>query len=83
MAQTNTEYYQDEQSKKMLARFEEISTKENIEDIKPLSTSIQFKCKCGCMHVWHFAPPPNPKHYQEHFVELCDKHKLSQKELEA
>lgn len=83
MAQTNTTYYQDEQSKKMLARFEEISTGDNLKKITSLSTSIRFECNCGCVHVHHFGLRGDSLHYQRHYVELCDKHKLSAKELEV
>lgn len=79
--QTNVLY--NHQSEKLLARFETISCKENVKAIKPLSTSIQIDCKCGCKMVEHLGLAQNAKHYQKYFVQLCDKHELSQKELET
>ena len=46
----------DEQVQMLLDRFDEVSNKDNTA-IVPLSTSIQFKCKCGCEKVQHFAGP--------------------------
>lgn len=87
MAQTNTTYYQDEQSKKMLARFEKVEADNFINhnkiDIKALSTSLQVRLGCGCVHVHHFGLRGDSLHYQRHYVELCNKHKLSAKELEG
>lgn len=81
--QTNVTYHN--QSEKLLARFEEISTKENVSGIKPLSMSIQIDCKCGCQMVEHFAfaKARPPKHHEKYFVQLCRKHELSKEELEA
>lgn len=77
--QTNVEFYR--QSEKLLAKFEEISTPENVSEIKPLSTSIQINCKCGCQMVEHFSVAENKSHYQRYFVQLCNKHELSEMEL--
>ena len=64
----------DEQVQMLLDRFDEVSNKDNTA-IVPLSTSIQFKCKCGCEKVQHFAGPFQRKH-ERYFVELCPEHKL-------
>lgn len=77
--QTNVEFYR--QSERLLARFEEISTQENVSEIKPLSTSIQIDCKCGCQMVENFSVAENKPHYQRYFVQLCNKHELSKIEL--
>lgn len=81
--QTNVTYHN--QSEKLLARFEEISTKENVSGIKPLSTSIKIDCKCGCQMVEHFAfdRARAPLHHEKYYVQLCSKHELSKEELEA
>lgn len=77
MKQTNVTYCSDEQSKKMLAKFEEISTKDNLKDISPDSTSIKIICKCGCMHVEHFNVSETKRHYERHHIELCEKHSVN------
>jgi len=81
MKQTNVTY--PALSEKFLQRFEEISTKDNIESIKPLSTSIRIRCICGCTHVMNFvfSPARTPQHYQKHFVELCQEHSFTIKEI--
>lgn len=81
--QTNVAYHN--QSEKLLERFEEISTEENVSGVKQLSTSIQIDCKCGCQMVEHFAfeNARQPKHYERYFVQLCSKHELTKEELEA
>lgn len=68
-------------SKKFLERFEKIATKDNVESIVPLSTSIQIKCKCGCIHVEHIFISLDAPHYLRHFVELCKKHSFTRDEL--
>lgn len=81
--QTNVTY--PNLSEKMLSRFEQISTKENVSEIKPLSTSIQIDCKCGCRMVEHFGfgKPTPPMHHEKYFVQLCNKHELSEEEIKC
>lgn len=69
----------DEQVQMLLDRFDEVSNKDNTA-IVPLSTSIQFKCKCGCEKIQHFAGPFHKKH-ERYFVELCPKHELDKNTL--
>lgn len=68
-------------SEKFLERFEKIATKDNVESITPLSTSIQIKCKCGCTHVEHIFISLDAPHYLRHFVELCEEHSFTDAEL--
>jgi hypothetical protein len=74
----STTYNRDNEVQMMLDKFDQVSTKDNTTIIA-LSTSIQFKCKCGCMKVEQFAGPFHKKH-EKYFVELCDNHKLDFKQ---
>ncbi len=74
----STTYNKDNEVQMMLDRFDQVSTKDNTTII-PLSTSIKFMCKCGCMKVEHFAGPFYKKH-EKYFVKLCDNHKLDFKQ---
>ena len=59
---------------RLLTRFEEISVKENVESIRPLQSSIQVNCKCGCQMVQHFAVGSERPINERFFVCICDRH---------
>lgn len=65
----------DEKVQKMLDKFDEVSNGSNTK-ITPLSTSIQFKCDCGCTKVEHFA---GPFHHlcEKYYIELCQQHEIN------
>lgn len=79
--QTNVAHH--ELSEQMLARFEEVCNEYgNTSYFESTEQSIIHRCKCGCMHVEHFLVEKDPgakkmAHYERHYVELCDKHRIN------
>lgn len=67
-------YHSDEQVQAMLDRFDKVSYK-NKTTVITHSTSIEFRCECGCMKVEHFAVSCKVP-YKHYYVELCSQHSI-------